>query len=72
MNDPTTTQEQLIDVREVARRCGVSADSVRRLCDRGHTPEPVRLGRAIRWREAEVNGWIAAGCPRDWRGEVRS
>ena len=26
-------------------------------------PRPFRLGRAVRWRLAEVEAWIAAGAP---------
>jgi excisionase family DNA binding protein len=26
-------------------------------------PEPVRLGRSVRWRRAELDAWLNAGCP---------
>jgi conjugative relaxase-like TrwC/TraI family protein len=29
----------------------------------GVVPEPVRLGRTVRWRLEDIHSWIAAGCP---------
>ena len=62
----TTTQDRaaLIDVDAVAALCGCCARHVRRLADAGKMPPPVRLGALVRWRRAEIDAWIAAGCPR--------
>ena len=35
----------------------------RRLADGGRMPRPVRLGGLVRWRRAELQAWIDAGCP---------
>lgn len=48
----------LIDVDEVARRLAVSAQTVRRLVAAGQFPAPIRVGRSVRWRLADVEAWI--------------
>jgi predicted DNA-binding transcriptional regulator AlpA len=54
----------LIDIEEFARLAGVSSRSLRRLDHQGLVgPSVVELGRARRWRRAEVVSWINAGCP---------
>lgn len=53
----------LMTVEDVALRCHIHPDTVRRMTDRGATPKPVRLGRAVRYREGEIESWISEGCP---------
>lgn len=52
----------LLDVKQVALWLHISARQVARLVDAGRMPGPVRLGRLVRWRRAEVLAWIAGGC----------
>lgn len=54
----------LASIRTVAAMLGCSVRHVRRLADSGRMPAPVRLGALIRWRRADVEQWIASGCPR--------
>jgi len=55
---------ELLDVGAVATLLGgCSPRHVRRLADAGRMPRPVRLGSLVRWRRAELEAWIAAGCP---------
>ena len=60
---------RLLTVPEVAEICGVAPETVRRLTDRGAMPQPVRLGRAVRYREdgtdetKAIEPWVEAGCP---------
>lgn len=56
-------QRQLIDAEEVSRLLGISPRTVWRLKDRGKLPKPVSIGSLVRWRKAEINERIAAGCP---------
>lgn len=51
---------QMIDVREVATILKVSTRSVWRLVARGELPAPIRVGRAARWRVAQIEAWIDA------------
>jgi excisionase family DNA binding protein len=60
---PPSVEAALIDVRAVAVLLGCSTRHVYRLTDAERMPAPVRLGALIRWRRAEIEEWIAAGCP---------
>ncbi len=53
----------LIDVGAVAQLCCCSTRTVYRLADAGRLPRPVKLGALVRWRRAEIDEWLAAGCP---------
>ena len=63
----------LLDVRAVAKLLDCSSRHVYRLADAGKLPRPVKLGQLVRWRRAEMLGWIADGCPavRSARGAAR-
>ena len=55
----------LVTIRTVAAMLGeCSVRHVRRLADSGRMPPPVKLGALLRFRRAEVEQWIGAGCPR--------
>jgi len=54
---------RLLDVVAVAGLLGISERGVWRFRDAGRMPAPVTLGRLIRWRQADLTAWIAAGCP---------
>lgn len=53
----------LLDARAAAALLAVSPRHLYRLADAGRCPAPVRLGAAVRWRQAELLDWLAAGCP---------
>jgi len=53
----------LLDVAEVARLLTCSKPHVRRLADAGRMPRPVKLGTLVRWKRAEIEQWLTAGCP---------
>ncbi len=48
---------------EAARFIGVSPSHFYALQKTGRLPLPVRLGRCVRWRRAELTAWLDAGCP---------
>jgi predicted DNA-binding transcriptional regulator AlpA len=58
----------LIHDTEAAHMAGVSRAHWHRLRASGKVPAAVRLGRSVRWRRAEIEQWILAGCPdaRTW------
>lgn len=61
----TKVSERLLSVDEVAARVGISRRTVWRLRDAGVLPPSVKLGgRLCRWRAADIDRWIQAGCPR--------
>lgn len=51
------------DVNDVAMLLKASSRHVRRLADSGRMPRPVHIGRLVRWPRADVDEWLAAGCP---------
>ena len=57
---PTTTNARLLRLREVLARCGLSRSSLYRKMRDGSFPTPLQVGvRAVRWRESEVEHWLA-------------
>ena len=57
-------------VDAVAELLGCSSRHVRRMADSGAMPRPIHLGRLVRWRKADVDAWLAAGCPSCRRTKV--
>lgn len=53
----------LIDANGVAKALDCSRRHVERMNAAGKMPQPVRLGRAVRWSVAVIESWIKAGCP---------
>lgn len=62
---------ELLDVRAVAEMLDCSARHVYRLADAGRLPRPIKLGALVRWRRAELEAWIDAGCPSQQPGGRR-
>lgn len=54
---------QLLRDSEVAKRLNVSRRQVWKLTAAKLMPAPIRVGGSVRWREADIVGWIQAGCP---------
>jgi predicted DNA-binding transcriptional regulator AlpA len=56
-----TVGDKLWRIKDVAARCGVSAQTVRRWAARGILPPPVRIGgKDLFWRESDIVQWIRA------------
>jgi len=51
--------ERLISVAEVATRVGCSERQIEKLIAKGDGPRSIKFGRLRRFRESEVNRWIA-------------
>jgi excisionase family DNA binding protein len=47
----------------VAALLDCSPRHVFRLAEGGQMPPAVRLGALVRWRRADLDRWLAAGCP---------
>lgn len=61
----------LIDTRTAAKMLNVSLSTVYAMHYSGKMPNVVRIGRAIRWRHAELIEWVNAGCPPCIDGKFR-
>lgn len=59
----TTTAPEMIDSPELGRLLGISQAHFYRLKAAGKLPQPVRLGRSVRWPVAEVRAWLAERGP---------
>jgi predicted DNA-binding transcriptional regulator AlpA len=54
----------LVAARQAAALCGVSVATWHRMNAARRCPAPLRLAAAcVRWRAAELENWILAGCP---------
>jgi len=54
---------ELLTDAELATLMKVSRRQVWKLLSMGRLPEPIRLGRSVRWRADEIRRWIEDGCP---------
>lgn len=53
----------LVDITQFAKLLSISSKHLRRLLDLKAIPQPVHLGRLMRWRLTEVLEWIEEDCP---------
>ncbi|MDB5342488.1 MAG: Prophage regulatory [Schlesneria sp.] len=53
----------LMTAKDLAVSLQISLRQLWRLRNAGQLPEPVALGRLVRWRTDQIQQWIAAGCP---------
>jgi len=60
---PATPAPLAVSAAAAAALLGISRAHWLRLCSAGRVPEPVRLGRCVRWNVDELKRWIEAGCP---------
>ena len=63
---------ELLNVKDIASRLRVSARQVWKLHSSGRLPEPVRLGRWVRWRATDIERWVRMGCPDRERFEAEA
>ncbi|MBL9165673.1 MAG: helix-turn-helix domain-containing protein [Planctomycetaceae bacterium] len=71
MRPTESSPQQMIDVREVATILSVSTRTVWRLISRGEIPQPIRFGRNVRWRQIDIESWIASQSPNGHRQLAR-
>ena len=63
-SSPAAPAQKFLDVDACASRYGISARTWARLVDSGRAPQPVKLGRLVRWAVADLEQWEANGCKR--------
>jgi len=63
-------QRRLIPDRAAAAKVGKSRSGWLKDHRAGRTPGAIRLGRSVRWDEAELDHWISQGCPSRERWEA--
>jgi excisionase family DNA binding protein len=58
---PPPPSDRLLSIQDVAKKLGLSDKTVRRRVAAGEFPVALRTGvNSVRWRESEVNGWMAS------------
>ncbi|RCS41247.1 DNA-binding protein [Bremerella cremea] len=65
------SERLLLSQTELARLLELSSRTISRMNASRKIPQPVRVGRSVRWRRDEVEQWIAAGCPERNEWEAR-
>ena len=61
--NPPEDVRLLIDFKEAASLLKVSPRTIWRMRSSKVIPDPIRVGRAVRWRYDELKVWVEAGCP---------
>jgi excisionase family DNA binding protein len=54
---------ELLSVGDVAGKLRVSSRQIWKMLASGRIPAPVRLGRSVRFRAADIARWVELGCP---------
>lgn len=54
---------ELLTASDLAKRLRISIRQVRKLHSEALMPAPLKLGRSVRWRAAELAEWLSAGAP---------
>ena len=55
------TADRLLRLSEVRTRTALACSTIYRKMRDGSFPEPLKIGvRAVRWRESEIEAWLAA------------
>lgn len=67
-SEPPDYPSLLLDKKQTANLLRLSARTVDSMTGQKRMPEPVRLGKSVRWRYDELKAWTEAGCPpqRSW------
>ena len=63
MSNELVVTPLLIPDVTAAALAGVSRATWHRLRVAGKVPPALKLGRVCRWNRAEIENWIASGCP---------
>ena len=62
----------LISYRDVCRMLSIGKNAFFTMRQSGRFPiKAIRLGGSVRYNRREVERWIEAGCPAQWKGGGR-
>jgi predicted DNA-binding transcriptional regulator AlpA len=53
----------LVDSKEAAKLLKISTRTLWGMHNSGEMPQPIRIGRAVRWSLEVLKRWAEAGCP---------
>lgn len=63
MTAPATITPIVLTASQAGELVGLDGSTIRRNSEAGLFPKPIHIGSAVRWRRAEIEDWLAAGCP---------
>lgn len=70
MNEQKT--EKLLTAQAIAERLSLSKRAIFRMRSAGFIVAPLKVGQgAVRWRQSDIEQWIALGCPSRKEFEAR-
>ena len=52
-------RDHLLPLNAVLARVGLKKTTIYKMLKREQFPEPVKIGRAVRWRTSDISQWIA-------------
>lgn len=64
MKHQPTPLEPLWTIEDVAAFLRVSIDAARHMRRQRQLPEPIKMGRSLRWRRSDLEAWAAEGGTR--------
>lgn len=67
----TKQNTQLLTAKALAKILSTSVRSIWRYRSSGRLPKTVKISGAIRWRQSDIEKWIALGCPSKSEFEAR-
>jgi predicted DNA-binding transcriptional regulator AlpA len=53
----------MLSIADLAKRWGCSERHVRRMCDAGRCPRPIKFGSLLKFPAVVIEQWEADGCP---------
>lgn len=55
--------QKLLDAKAFGEMLSLSKRTIFRLNSYGKIPAPVRINGSVRWRQSDIERWIAWNCP---------
>ncbi len=62
--------EYLIRLKEVRKQVPYCPSTIYLKISRGEFPKPISLGRAVAWRQSDIDAWIAEKIEAGWTKEA--
>lgn len=53
----------MLTTKDLCARLQLSKRTISRMISSGDIPEPIYIGRNVRWRVGDIEQWIEQGCP---------
>ncbi len=60
--DSSNPRTLLADINDFAVESRVSPKTIRRMLAAGKLPAPIKFGKRLRWRRADIEAWFAKGA----------